>query len=126
MSGQLFSFLVIEGTCAGFVLLFRLMAVRLARSPEVKADAVRVTGWYGVAGNVGAAVSALAAARWLDLAGYVACAALWALWARRRRGKRRAAKSLGAKSRALRDALVRRAREVAQPRPVLRPVPVPG
>lgn len=45
--------------------------------------------------------------------------AFW--WWRRRRDRMKAA--LGAKSRALRDALVRRAREAARPRPVLRPSP---
>ena len=44
-------------------------------------------------------------------------------WWRRGRGKR-AAKILGAKSRALRDALVRKVRESARPRPGLQPVPV--
>ena len=45
----------------------------------------------------------------------------WLLGPRKKR--RSAAALLGAKSRALREALVRRAREVARPRPVLRPVP---
>lgn len=52
--------------------------------------------------------------------GSLACAlALW-LWLRRKnRGK--AAKLLGAKSRAVRDAIVRKARESARPSPVLKP-----
>jgi thiol:disulfide interchange protein len=45
------------------------------------------------------------------------------IWWHRRKKRRRAAALLGAKSRALRDALVRRARQSARPRPVLRPVP---
>lgn len=50
------------------------------------------------------------------------CVIAW--WAgRRRRKRRRALEMLGAKSRALRDQLVRRVRETAIPRPVLRPVP---
>lgn len=44
---------------------------------------------------------------------------LW--WLGRRKGRKRAAKWLGAKSRALRDAIVRKARQAAQPRPVLAP-----
>jgi len=51
------------------------------------------------------------------------CAEAWRDHHRKNRGKRRAVDALGAKSRALREALVRRAREVARPRPVLRPVP---
>ena len=42
---------------------------------------------------------------------------------RRNRKRRKVAALLGAKSRALRDALVRKAREAAKPKPVLRPVP---
>lgn len=43
---------------------------------------------------------------------------LWMYWRRWRKGKRRLRDALGAKSRALRDALVRKSRESAQPRPV--------
>lgn len=46
--------------------------------------------------------------------------ALW-WWHSRRKGRKRAASLLGAKSRALRDALVKRARELARPRAVLAP-----
>lgn len=42
-------------------------------------------------------------------------------WWRHRGGQDRAAKLLGAKSRAIRDALVRRAREASHPAPLLRP-----
>ena len=62
---------------------------------------------------------------WLLLlisAAHVAFALLMRWW--RRKG-RRAAATLGAKSRALRDALVRKVRELT-PRPALRPVPVPA
>jgi hypothetical protein len=45
----------------------------------------------------------------------------WWLWRNRKRD--RAASLIGEKTRALRDALVRRAREAAKPRPVLRPQP---
>jgi uncharacterized membrane protein YccC len=65
--------------------------------------------------------------QWADVAIDVAVIAVnvWTWW----KGggwRRKAAKLLGQKSKALRDALVRRAREVAKPRPVRRPVPVPG
>ena len=45
-------------------------------------------------------------------------ALLWVYWRRWRKGRRRLRDALGAKSRALRDALVRKTRESAQPRPV--------
>jgi len=45
------------------------------------------------------------------------------LWRRGRRGRRRAPRAYGAKSRALVAALVARARDASTPRPVLRPVP---
>lgn len=45
-------------------------------------------------------------------------------WMRRRR-RDRAGRSIGAKSRQIRDAIVRKAREAAKPRPVLKPAPVP-
>jgi hypothetical protein len=48
------------------------------------------------------------------------------LWHHRRRKRRRALALLGAKSRALRDAIVRRMRRERQPRRVLRPHPVPS
>jgi hypothetical protein len=50
-----------------------------------------------------------------------AAIAAWLLW--RRRKRKRALRELGAKSRARLAALVRKARESAKPRPVLRPVP---
>jgi hypothetical protein len=62
-------------------------------------------GWAGPAGSAASLIVALA------------------IWWWRRKKRRSVAAMLGAKSRALRDALVRRARQVARPRPVLRPVP---
>jgi len=47
--------------------------------------------------------------------------AAWLWWRHRRRN--RAPKTYGAKTKAIIAAMVRRAREAAQPRPVLRPVP---
>lgn len=52
-------------------------------------------------------------------------AALIFWWWRRRKGKR-SPKAMGAKSRALIAAMVKRAREAARPRPVLRPLPQPA
>ena len=48
---------------------------------------------------------------------------LWAWWHKRKR-RRRALAWLGSKSRALRDALVRKVREARQPRRILAPAPV--
>ena len=66
----------------------------------------------------------LIAGLWLPLAVSAAnlILAVWLYWRHRKR-KDRAAKLAGAKSRALLASLVRRAREAAQPRPVLRPAP---
>ena len=61
-------------------------------------------GWWAAAGEGIAFLIALA---------------LW--WWSRRKGRKRAAGLLGGKLRALRDALVRRARQAWQPRPVLVP-----
>jgi membrane protein implicated in regulation of membrane protease activity len=60
--------------------------------------------------------------QWSILSFAMAAVLAWLWWHRRKR-RRRAQAALGAKSRALRDALVRRTREAAKPRPVLRPVP---
>ena len=53
-------------------------------------------------------------------------AAVVAWWLYRRRGRKKAPRAYGAKSRALLAALVRKAREATKPRPVLRPVPQGG
>lgn len=60
--------------------------------------------------------------RWWALPGYLFWIAA-AIWHHTRKRRDRAKVWLGAKSRALRDALVRKARELSQPRPVLRPIP---
>jgi hypothetical protein len=54
--------------------------------------------------------------------GFCACFGAWDWW-RRRKDRRRTLDMTGEKSRALRDALVRKAREATRPRPALRPVP---
>lgn len=76
--------------------------------------------------NGGSVIGALTAGAWPRAIVYavICCGiAAWLWW--RRKKRRSVAAMLGAKSRALRDAIVRRAREAARPRPVLRPVPVP-
>ncbi len=63
--------------------------------------------------RVGAAGAIVAELAWL---------AIW-LWHHTRTRRKRAAELLGAKTKALRDKVVRKAREALQPRPVLQPVP---
>jgi hypothetical protein len=83
--------------------------------------------WFGANAVLAAAVSAwgMAGGQWLLAAWMGFCAALnawmaWEHWNRRKR--KRAAALAGAKSRARVAALVRKAREAARPRKVLRPV----
>lgn len=80
--------------------------------------------WIWFCAAMGTLIPDLVAACWPAVAVSLPQVLLALWWFRRRRkGRRKAAALLGAKSRALRDALVRRAREAARPRPVLRPVP---
>lgn len=61
---------------------------------------------------------------WLPAAGSgVSLIAAIAVWWWRRRKRRKVAALIGAKSKALRDALVRKVRESARPRPVFKPQP---
>lgn len=77
-----------------------------------------------IAGNVALGFADIFSGIWpLSLLNFGMATVLAWLWWRRRKRRKRARDALGAKSRALRDALVRRTREAAQPRPVLRPVP---
>lgn len=82
-----------------------------------------IEGWQYSAGG-GTVVSLVFLRDWPWLTGSAASllVALAIRWWRSSK-RRRAAALLGAKSRALRDTIVRRAREAAQPRPVLRPLP---
>lgn len=84
-----------------------------------------ILGWLGSAAGLGSACAM--AGRWTELAcaGISATVAIFLWWFNRRR-RDRAKAWLGAKSKALRDALVRKQRELAKPRPVLRPVPQGG
>jgi len=63
---------------------------------------------------------------WPAAAMLAALAAWWAWQWWNRRRKSRAKAWLGAKSKAVRDALVRKLREARKPRPVLRPAPQGG
>lgn len=61
---------------------------------------------------------------WAAVQSAAAVFSAWSWWKdRRNRRRRRALALLGAKSRAVRDAMVARVRESGRPRPVLRPVP---
>jgi hypothetical protein len=83
-----------------------------------------ITSW--ISGCAGGGISCLFDQDWWWLAGCSLSALVaLAIWWWRRKKRRNVAALIGAKSRALRDAIVRKAREVARPRPVLRPVPVP-
>jgi hypothetical protein len=77
-----------------------------------------------LAGNALGAVAQFDRHSWLLCAANAVCAVVcaWKLWRGRRRRKR-APRAYGAKSRALIARLVRKAREAARRRPVLRPVP---
>lgn len=84
----------------------------------------RVDGAGAISGSLLAVFFALAGLT--PLAALMALFAIWCAWdwwRKRKRRKRTSPKALGAKSRALVAALVRRAREAARPRPVLRPLP---
>lgn len=97
----------------GWAALYRLIRLRYWLLP----------GWMTSAACV--TVANLAGGYWLAAASgglsFMVALAIW--WWRRRKDRRRALRELGYKARALLAAVVRRAREAAQPRPVLRPVP---
>jgi membrane protease YdiL (CAAX protease family) len=76
--------------------------------------------WLGGAG--GNVLAGFAESDWfLVAAGSVSALVATAIWWWRRKDRKRAAKALGYKARALVAALVQRAREAARPRPVLQP-----
>jgi hypothetical protein len=61
---------------------------------------------------------------WAAWMAFVTAATAWSWWdSRRKRRRRRAMAAAGAKTRAIRDAMVRKVRQAGRPRPVLRPVP---
>jgi membrane protein implicated in regulation of membrane protease activity len=103
---------------AGIAFIIAAVAMRWRRRDSLTPDALLI------AGNVAIGFADIfnGAWQWSILNFATAAVVAW-LWWRRRKRRRRARDAIGAKSRALRDALVRRAREAAKPRPVLRPVP---
>ena len=115
-AGNVLAFLGLPPLVAYIVLYFRG-----SRRPALidAACALMVTA------NVLSGIGSLLLAQWGQAALNFALAAwlAWLLWRGQRKRRKAAAALLGAKSRALKDALVRKAREAAQPRPALRPVP---
>lgn len=103
-------------SCAAFLRLYRRQAWRVA-----------MRRWFGrwLAACIGVEVSGVLAADPLECAIAAALAAgglaLW--WWLRRKHKDRAPRMHGHKARTALAALVRKAREAARPRPVLRPAP---
>lgn len=87
----------------------------------------KFNGWGAIFGTI-AGTAGLVDGWWAVAGGFwvfaVVCAVIW--WSTRRKRRDRARKAAGAKSRALVAALVKRAREVSRPRPVVRPVPQGG
>lgn len=77
-------------------------------------DSALLTGLGNVAAGAGMALLRAPAVAAVNLV--IGVALLW-MWRRRRCGMRRVRDALGAKSRALREALVRRMREAAAPSP---------
>lgn len=100
------------------------VAVRVISRGRARSD-VAASARLMIYVNGGSVIGALTAGAWPRAVVYavICCGiAAWLWW--RRKKRRTAAQLLGAKSRQLRDALVKRAREAGTPRPVLRPVPV--
>jgi len=98
------------------------LILRLLRTSPSRFDRI---AWPWLNAAVWDVVIDVIDAQWLCAAVSVASAgialAIW--WWRKRKDRKRALKAYGAKSRARLVALVRKARESARPRPVLRPVP---
>lgn len=122
MTGFLF-YLLFPPAATGFAVLVAV-AVQWKRLRWVRATEAWAGGWmvYATAMAIGGCI----AMAWLDAAGAqlsfaIAAMIFWWLWHRPRR--RRVFGLAGAKTRALRDAIVRKARQARKPRPVLRPVP---
>jgi len=106
---------------------FSWFTLRISRTtlPDWRRYFIRV--WIGAAAGglvFGGSAAAIMRNGWAGPIGSAASLMVaLAIWWWRRKKRRSVAALLGAKSRALREALVRRAREVARPRQVLRPVP---
>lgn len=101
----------------------RAVILRALRTGRPWAVAV-AEGWTGAGIGVVLTLAFAGAGHWPGMALGAAQVAVGAwLWRRGRRGRRRAPRAYGAKSRALVAVLVAKARDAARPRPALRPVP---
>ena len=90
---------------------------RLYRNPAVNLTA----------GGISTLLANSVGSRWRDAligAAWAVIGMVWLWW--RRHKRKRAPRAYGAKTRALLARLVKKSREAAQPRPVLRPVPQSG
>lgn len=116
MVGNLLAGLALLPFAAGWVVLIRMGRVFRGGIPAP------VAGLWGVANTVLIAADVLLGQRWWAVVATVSAVVCLLTWWRRRK-RRRALAAIGAKSRALRAALVRRMRKAATPRPVLRPQP---
>ena len=94
----------------------------LSAGPRARVRGLRITALTGAALTAVNVFYGVPTGFWWPAvaSGLITVAALIALWHSRRK-RRKVMQLLGAKSRAARDALVRRARESARPSPVLRP-----
>lgn len=107
------------------LLVFAGIVVAMSGRPAVALMIYGGAAFGNAAGNLAFAVSYALTGDWPEAVVSVALAAavLWFWrWLRRKR-KDRAPRALGDESRLLVAALVRKVRQVAKPRPVLRPAP---
>lgn len=128
MSVQAFAGVALEdtGLGVGYLTLASIAAhivATLTRSRWPVGEVVEDMGLLGANGMYGTGAVLLGQWEHAGISAVVVAVVGWHIWRRHRRERKRVAGLLGAKSRALRDVLVRRVREVAKPGPVLRPVP---
>lgn len=101
-------------------------ALVLAWRGDGRALRLADAGYLGViVANALLALSGVLLRHWGQAAVNASIAALlgWLWWRNRRKDRKRALAALGYKALVAKAALVRKAREAAKPRPVLRPVP---
>ena len=112
---------------AGWAAVIAAVAMHLRGHRDVARWFLALADWPIGAGDAAFTVASALRHQWL-LAGWFAALTALVIWSHRRnrRKRKRARALLGAKSRQLRDALVRKQRELTRPRPVLRPVPQAG
>ena len=117
------------GTSLGFAMLAcyaGALACQLRGRRQLGRWLTDLADWPLIGMEACYATSSALQGQWGAAVFFAAIAAWWAWqwWNRRRKGRAKA--WLGAKSRAVRDALVRKLREARKPRPVLRPAPQGG